>query len=176
MESTEQHTPEGAPNLVLMMNEATQVDRSSDICQKLVLLASFVKELQTQSHLIHFNYEGSNFFEVHNFLKDQYELHLEQFDKLGEFVRILNYWMPMCSIGLKDALGGCFKNVDSYEGNDMLKVYHDNLGTLENMLKMIQPAVEEACHYDVANYLAELLGQSCKASWMLRAVLRKSIQ
>lgn len=158
--------------LVLMMSNKPEASQSSDISQKLVLLASFVKELQTQSHLIHFNYEGANFLDIHNFLKDQYELHLEQFDQLGEFVRILNYWMPMCACGLKDALGSCFKNIESYECTSQLRVYYDNLGTLENMIKLIQPAVESSDLYDVANYLAELLSQTSKACWMIRSVIR----
>ena len=45
----------------VMPSESTGKEDVADIGQKLVLLASFAKELQTQSHLIHFNYEGSNF-------------------------------------------------------------------------------------------------------------------
>ena len=52
--------------------------------QQCISLASYLKELQTQAHLIHLNYEGSNFLGVHAFLKDQYEAHLEQFDALAE--------------------------------------------------------------------------------------------
>ena len=172
METAETSNQPEHHNLVLMMNSKPKAGHSNDVSQKLVLLASFVKELQTQSHLIHFNYEGSNFLDIHNFLKDQYDLHLEQFDQLGEFVRILNYWMPMCACGLKDALGSCFKNVESYDGTAQLKVYYDNLGTLENMIKLIQPAVEASDLYDVANYLAELLAQTSKACWMIRSVIR----
>jgi hypothetical protein len=35
-------------------------------------------------------------------LKDQYKAHLKQFDALGEFVRSMDYLMPMCGCGLKD--------------------------------------------------------------------------
>ena len=80
--------------------------------------------------------------------------------------------MPMCACGLKDALGSCFKNIESYECTSQLRVYYDNLGTLENMIKLIQPAVESSDLYDVANYLAELLSQTSKACWMIRSVIR----
>ena len=53
--------------------------------QQLISLMAYVHQLQVQSHLIHFNYEGSNFLGVHKFLGKQYEAHIEQFDKLGEF-------------------------------------------------------------------------------------------
>ena len=61
--------------------------------QQCISLCAYLKELETQSHLIHLNYEGSNFLGVHAFLKDQYEAHLEQFDTLGEFVRSMDYLM-----------------------------------------------------------------------------------
>ena len=51
--------------------------------QQCISLCSYLNELRTQSHLIHLNYEGSNFFGVHAFLKEQYEAHQDQFDKLG---------------------------------------------------------------------------------------------
>ena len=160
----------GQRNVALIVTEQPEKTRICSVAQKLVMLASFVKELQTQSHLIHFNYEGSNFLEVHGFLKDQYDAHLEQFDKIGEYVRALNYWMPMCSIGLKDALP-CFRNIESYDGREMLTVYYQNLGDLAGLLKMVEPAAQEAQALDVANYLAELLGEINKSCWMVRATL-----
>jgi len=44
--------------------------------QQLISLASYTKELETQSHLLHLNFEGPNFLAVHEFLKGQYEQHL----------------------------------------------------------------------------------------------------
>jgi len=52
--------------------------------QQLISLMAYVHQLQVQSHLIHFNFEGSNFLGVHKFLGKQYEAHIEQFDKLGD--------------------------------------------------------------------------------------------
>ena len=80
--------------------------------------------------------------------------------------------MPMCSCGLKDALGPCFKNVESYDGKSMLSVYLQNLEGFSNMLKMVEPAAANCQAYDVANYLGELLGEVWKASWMIKATIR----
>ena len=107
--STETLSDEG--NLVVAEEQKPTV---CSIAQKLVMLSSFAKELETQSHLIHFNYEGANFFSIHRFLQNQYEAHQKQFDTLGEYVRTLNYWMPMCSCGLHDALPS-FRKVESYK-------------------------------------------------------------
>ena len=64
--------------------------------QQLIGLMAYVHQLQVQSHLLHANYEGSNFFGVHKFLRKQYEAHLEQFDALAEYTRSLDYLLPMC--------------------------------------------------------------------------------
>ncbi len=101
-----------------------EVDMDSDECMapnsglasQMVHLASTVKELQTQAHLIHFNYEGENFLSVHRFLKKQYEMLLEEFDTIGEYVRSLDYMMPMCACGLKDMMHQSFKNVSLTTG------------------------------------------------------------
>ena len=62
------------------------------------------------------------------FLKKRYEEHLEQFDVIGEFVRAMDYMMPLCACGLKEALPmECFRNVDSHDGRAMLLTYHQNL-------------------------------------------------
>ena len=57
-------------------------DGVARLVKHLVMLASLLKELQTQSHLIHLNYEGDNFLEIHGFLKERYEEHLEHQYKL----------------------------------------------------------------------------------------------
>ena len=66
-------------------------------------ISAYLKELETQSHLIHLNYEGTNFLAVHAFLKDQYKAHLKQFDKMSEYIRSMDYLMPMCGKGLRSA-------------------------------------------------------------------------
>jgi hypothetical protein len=60
--------------------------------QQLIGLASYVHQLQVQAHLMHFNYEAGNFLGVHKFLGKQYEKHQEQFDKIGEFIRSMDYY------------------------------------------------------------------------------------
>jgi starvation-inducible DNA-binding protein len=66
----------------------------------LIDYASYLHQLYAQSHLIHLNIEGPLFFPIHDFLKEQYEAHIVQFDKTSEFVRTLDYLMPMCQRGL----------------------------------------------------------------------------
>jgi DNA-binding ferritin-like protein len=139
--------------------------------QQCISLASYLKELQTQSHLIHLNYEGSNFLGVHAFLKDQYEAHLEQFDTLSEFIRSMDYLMPMCAKGLAD-VGPGIQHVTSYKGTDQLAVYYKNLEELGMKTKKLEPIAAKVGAIDIQNYLAELCGQAFKAAWQIKATLR----
>jgi len=139
--------------------------------QQCISLASYLKELETQSHLIHLNYEGANFLGVHRFLKDQYEAHLEQFDTLSEFIRSMDYLMCMCSKGLADASPG-IQHVTSYKGTEMLAVYYKNLEELGMKCKKLEQIAQKVGAIDIANYLADLCGQAFKAAWMVKATLR----
>lgn len=139
--------------------------------QQCISLCSYLKELEAQSHLIHLNYEGGNFLGVHAFLKDQYETHLEQFDALAEFIRSMDYLMPMCARGLADA-GPGITHVSSYKGADMLATYYKNLEELGMKCKKLEPIAQKVGAIDIANYLADLVGQAFKAAWFVKATLR----
>ena len=141
--------------------------------QQCISLASYLKELETQSHLLHFNFEGSNFLGVHGFLKGQYEAHAEQFDRMGEFIRSMDYLMPMCARGLADA-GPGIQHITSYKGTEMLAVYYKNLEELGMKAKKLEPLAAKVGAIDIQNYMAELCGDAFKAAWMIKATLRNS--
>lgn len=141
------------------------------LVKHLVMLASLLKELETQSHLVHLNYEGENFLEVHRYLKKRYEAHLEQFDAVAEQVRSLDHFMPMCACGLKEQMPP-FQNVQSYDGRSMLMAYYVNIESLGYLAKEIEQVAAEAQAPDVQNYMAELVGDAFGTSWFLKAMLR----
>jgi len=144
-----------------------------ELCGHLTSLASYTKELQTQSHLIHLNYEAANFLEVHQFLKDQYEAHLEQFDTLAELVRAMDHLMPMCDCGLRDSLPqNCFQRVSSYDPRQMLTTYYQNLEDLVDMSRKVNCVAEQCGELGVANYLSDLMTVLSKSAWMVKATLR----
>ena len=139
--------------------------------QQCISLASYLKELQTQSHLIHLNIEGANFLGLHGFLKGQYEAHLEQFDTLAEFIRSMDYLMPMCARGLADS-GPGIQHVTSYKGTEMLATYYKNLEELGMKSKKLEPIAAKVGAIDIQNYMADLCGQAFKAAWFVKATLR----
>ena len=136
----------------------------------MVSMCSWLSELRTQAHLVHFNYTGSNFISIHEFLKDRYEEHQEQFDQIGEFLLSMGGKMPLCSTGLAEAMCGCdFENCTSYNGCAMLLTYVNNLESLGMKAKELEKMA--ACNeaVDVQNYAAEIVGDAFKAAWFLKS-------
>lgn len=139
--------------------------------QQLISLMAYVHQLQVQSHLLHFNYECSNFLSIHKFLGKQYEAHQDQFDTIGEFVRSMDYLLPMCHNGLMDASPE-FKHCTSYKPQEMLGTYYKNLEELGMKAKKLEPVAAKVGAVDIQNYMAELVGEAFKAAWFIKASLR----
>lgn len=148
-------------------------DNIGSFIQQLISLAAYVHQLQVQSHLLHFNYECSNFLSIHKYLGKQYEKHQEQFDKLGEFVRSMDYYLPMCHEGLMQASPE-FKHCSSYEPKSMLTIYYKNLEELGMKSKKLMEVARKIDAPDIENYLAELVGNGFKDAWFIKASLRNS--
>lgn len=141
------------------------------LATELIALAGYLKELETQAHLVHLNYEDSNFLTVHAFLKEQYEAHLAQFDVVAEHVRAMDSFMPMCSCGLKESVND-FENCKSYDGMQMLMTYLMNLDGLAEKATEIEAMAGEARAVDVQNTMADLVSAANKAAWFVKATLR----
>lgn len=151
--------------------ERASATRAGGLVSELIALAGYLKELETQAHLVHLNYEGANFLPVHEFLKGQYEEHLAQFDAVAEYVRAMDNFMPMCSCGLKESVSE-FENCKSYAGTQMLMTYLTNLDGMVEMATRVEALAAEARAVDVQNYMAELVGSANKAAWFIKATLR----
>jgi DNA-binding ferritin-like protein len=115
--------------------------------------------------------KGQTFLGVHKFLGKQYEAHLEQFDKIGEFIRSMDYYLPMCHEGLMAACPE-FKHCTSYKANEMLGVYYKNLEDLGMKTKKLEADAGKIRAIDIQNYMAELCGEAFKAAWMIKSTLR----
>jgi DNA-binding ferritin-like protein len=141
--------------------------------RELTGLASYMNELRLQAHLIHFNYEAGNFLGIHKFLKKQYLEHEEHFDRIGELIRSMDYFLPMCSEGLREACPS-FKHVKKYQAKDMLLTYLNNLENLGMATKKTEAAAAKIKAIDVQNYMAELCEHAFKSAWFIKASLRNS--
>jgi DNA-binding ferritin-like protein len=137
----------------------------------MLMVAGLLHLLQVQAHLIHLNYECSNFIGVHQWLKEQYQLHLSQFDELAELVRTLDYFMPLTMQELCSACD-CFIDLTGYEPQQMLVTYKMNLESMGMKAKDIVKCARDCCAPDVENYAAELVGEAFKGAWFIKSILR----
>ena len=143
------------------------------LANELIQLSSFAAQLMLQSHLVHLNFEGGNFFGVHDFTKGQYKKHQKQLDRLGELTRSLDFLMPMCSKGL---LGSCkkFQHIKAYEGPAMLITYYENLEAFGMCAKTVAKLAAKMDAFDIENYCGEIIEDCFTAAWMCKATLRDS--
>jgi len=154
--------------IVVQQEPSASVD---GLILKLIDLSSFCHQLYVQAHLAHLNIECANFLALHEFLKGQYEAHITQFDTLAEFVRSMDYLMPMCQRGLLGAHKK-FDHIKSHDATEMLVTYVRNLEALGMAAKEVGELAREVKAPDVENYCADLVGQMFKAAWFLKATLR----
>ena len=141
------------------------------LANELIQLSGFAAQLMLQSHLVHLNFEGGNFFGVHDFTKKQYKKHQEQLDRLGELTRSLDFLMPMCSKGL---LGSCkkFEHIKAYEGPAMLITYYENLECFGMCAKNVAKLAAKMDAFDIENYCGEIIEDCFTAAWQIKACLR----
>jgi len=142
-----------------------------DLLLNLVALASYSHQLYVQAHLIHLNLEGPLFLPLHKFLTKEYELHIDHFDSLAEFVRTMDTLMPMCQKGLLGAYKG-FKPCKSYETREMLITYLTNLEDFGMKSKELVDTARKVQAPDVENYAADLVRDSFKSAWFIKSTLR----
>lgn len=145
----------------------------SRLANELICLSSHAAHLMLQAHLVHLNFEGTNFFGVHKFTKSQYKKHQEQLDRLGELVRSLDFLMPMCCKGLMAAYKK-FGHIEAYAGPAMLITYYENLEEFGYAAKKVAKMAEKMDAYDIENYCGELIEDCFTASWQIKSTLRCS--
>ena len=81
--------------------------------------------------------------------------------------------MPMSAKMLWDMCPQ-FNDLTSYKPAEMLTIYYKNLEELGMKAKKLEPIAQKIGAIDIANYLADLVGQAFKAAWFVKASLRNS--
>lgn len=146
--------------------------RESELVERLLILSRYLRALSSLSHVLHLNYVGDgNFIEVHRYLKERYEAHLEEFDAAAEFVRALGVPFLGTVRELHELPGGFQDLEPGCSCSDGLAAYHANLQQLIALAQTLEPIAQQARAIDVANWCAELVTTNGKACWFIRATL-----
>lgn len=124
-------------------------------------------------HGFHFNIEGDNFPQYHEFLGDFYTDVYGSIDPIGEYIRTLDSYTP----------GSLTRYAELTIIQDQLKIpraelmfaelYEDNSKMIELLNHCFSSATQEN-KQGIANFIAERLDAHAKHQWQLRSILKKA--
>ena len=135
-----------------------------------VLLAS-TNSLSIKAQNFHWNVEGSNFPQYHEFFANFYEEVYGSVDKIAEYIRTLDSYAP----------GSLTRYAELTIIEDQVKIPRPHLmfaellsdnGKMIDLLNSCFGSAEEENKQGIANFIAERLDAHEKHSWMLRSILK----
>jgi starvation-inducible DNA-binding protein len=135
-----------------------------------VLLAS-TNSLSIKAQNFHWNVEGDNFPQYHEFFGNFYEEVYSSVDKIAEYIRTLDSYAP----------GSLSRYAELTIIEDQTKIPRPNLmfaellsdnGKMIDLLNSCFGSAEEENKQGIANFIAERLDAHEKHSWMLRSILK----
>jgi starvation-inducible DNA-binding protein len=135
-----------------------------------VLLAS-TNSLSIKAQNFHWNVEGDNFPQYHEFFGNFYEEVYSAVDKIAEYIRTLDSYAP----------GSLSRYAELTIIEDQTKIPRPNLmfaellsdnGKMIDLLNGCFSSAEEENKQGIANFIAERLDAHEKHGWMLRSILK----
>jgi len=136
---------------------------------KVILGTNFA--LYLKSHGFHWNIEGSNFPQYHDFLNGFYNEVWNQTDDIAEHIRRLDTYAP-------GSLARMLELADLEESQNipmalamMAELKRDNDRFIMHLRAGIV-AAEQADEPAIGNFLQDLLGAHQKKAWMLRSIIK----
>ena len=137
---------------------------------KVILGTNFA--LYLKAHNYHWNIEGSNFPQYHDFLNGFYTEVFAQTDLIAEHVRYLDSYVPG-SIERFLELADIEEAVDNIPTAQVMmqNIKYDNNRFIVHLRAGIV-AAEQANEPAVGNFLQDILGAHQKKAWMLRSITK----
>jgi starvation-inducible DNA-binding protein len=143
------------------------------LADNLKILLGSVYGFSIKVQYFHWNVEGDNFPQYHDFFANLYEEVYASVDKIAEYIRTLDVYSP-----------GSFTRFQELSIiQDQLKVpraelmfeelYSDNEQLIGLLNECFASATEEN-KQGIANFIAERLDAHEKHQWMIRSILKKN--
>jgi len=136
---------------------------------KIALAETFA--LYLKAHYYHWNVEGSDFYQLHEFFGDLYEEVYGAVDKFAEEIRALNAYAP-----------GSFKRFSELStiedeeriisSTEMLSQLLKDNATYINTLMQTFKLAEEEKQIGLSNFIQDRIDQHNKHAWMIRSFLK----
>lgn len=127
--------------------------------------------LYFKAHSFHWNVEGPDFAQYHDFLNSFYEEVFNSIDVYAELVRTLDQYAPtslkrlidMSSIGEESTIP---------DAVTMLKIIKDDNNQFLASLVSAYDEAEKASEFGISNYLQDRIQAHEKHAWMLRSITK----
>lgn len=124
-----------------------------------------------KAHSFHWNVEGSDFAQYHDFLGKYYEDVYGSIDVIAELVRTLDAYAPVSFASLLSQATIEESNTVPDAKGMLMQVRRDNDLLLAQLVKAYDEA-EKASEFGVSNYLQDRIQAHEKHAWMLRAITK----
>ena len=138
---------------------------------KTLLATSYAFVIKAQN--FHWNVEGPNFPQYHEFLGNLYEeVYDNAIDKTAELIRQLDSYTPG-SITRFAELSQIPDQTKIPRAELMIAELHDDNAKILQMWKEAFPIAEQENEQGVADFIASRIDAHGKHGWMLRSILKK---
>lgn len=127
--------------------------------------------LYLKAHYYHWNIEGPNFPQYHEFLNDFYQDVFDSVDTIAELIRTLNVYAPG-TLSRFQALTTIEESDTVPDAMTMMRnILAENTMILETLRKTYKMADEED-QIGIANFLQDRIQAHEKHGWMLRSITK----
>jgi starvation-inducible DNA-binding protein len=128
--------------------------------------------LYTKTRNAHWNIDGPNFHELHEFFETQYETLDEMIDEIADRVRSLGYF----ALGsLKDFLSVTHLGEENHDFSDPKQIILTLFNNHETIIGIIRnditPVSGKYRDLETCDFVTGLMGKHEKMAWMLRSYL-----
>ena len=136
------------------------------------LLAS-IYGFSIKAQYFHWNVEGDNFPQYHEFFGELYEEVYSAVDKIAEYVRTLDVYSPGSFTRFQE-LSIIQDQLKVPRAELMFEELYSNNEQLIGLLNECFASATEENKQGIANFIAERLDAHEKHQWMIRSILKKN--
>ena len=124
-----------------------------------------------KAHYYHWNVEGPNFPQYHDFLQNLYQEVFASVDTLAELIRTLDSYAPGTLTRLKE-LTSIEETDDVPDGMTMMSRLLQENNILRASLLTAYTTADTTGEVGIANFLQDRIQAHEKHAWMLRSILK----
>jgi starvation-inducible DNA-binding protein len=143
------------------------------LADNLKILLGSVYGFSIKVQYFHWNVEGDNFPQYHDFFANLYEEVYASVDKIAEYIRTLDVYSPGSFTRFQE-LSIIQDQLKVPRAELMFEELYSNNEQLIGLLNECFTSATEENKQGIANFIAERLDAHEKHQWMIRSILKKN--